>query len=239
MAGAESSGGKIVVNELKGFRKLLPYLFLLFYKAYFGTLRFRFADGVDVPRIACAPAVFLIWHNRFLISPQIRARFLGRLKVHAMVSASRDGAWSAGILRTLGFVPARGSSSKRGGFAALELIEAVRSGGCIAMTPDGPRGPMYTFHEGSATIALACGAPVMLVFPVVKRGWRLNNWDGTYLPTPFSSVVIKARRIEASELPQERSECARFLRSAMMEMTSDLLPDPPKVRHCPPDQECA
>ena len=178
---------------------------------------------------ASVPTVLVIWHNRILTSPAIRRRFRNKRRISAIISASKDGAMISAFVGMLGIDSCRGSSSRRATVVAMELMQALKDGNDIAVTPDGPRGPIYTFHEGAAAVALMADAPVILVCPVVKCGWRANSWDGFYLPYPFSKIEMRAKRFLPSELPKERSECAAYLRKAMLELTEDL-PAPKRCR---------
>ena len=67
----------------------------------------------------------------------------------ALVSASKDGAFLTAILEQLKVQPVRGSSSRRGAQALLELTTWAERGYDLAITPDGPRGPRYVVQEGT------------------------------------------------------------------------------------------
>jgi hypothetical protein len=85
----------------------------------------------------------------------------------------------------------RGSSSRRGGQALIELVSWSKRGYDIAVTPDGPRGPCYTAQEGVLVLAQLTGAPII---PVSCRlGWkiRVKSWDRFQIPLPFSTCEIK------------------------------------------------
>jgi lysophospholipid acyltransferase (LPLAT)-like uncharacterized protein len=193
------------------------------YKLWFATLRCRISAEHDAIFSDYArPTIFVIWHNRIALTPWLALRYRNKGRTSALISASKDGAWIAGFLHLIGFDTARGSSSKRAAAAALELMNVLRDGRDVAITPDGPRGPIYTFHEGAAALALMAKAPVTIITPNPRAGIRLPSWDGFYLPRPFSSVDVKVRRIEPEELPQERAACAEYLRAAMCMDLADL-----------------
>ena len=57
--------------------------------------------------------------------------------------------------------PVRGSSSRRGPQALLELTSWAERGYDLAITPDGPRGPRYVVQEGAIGLAQVTGLPII------------------------------------------------------------------------------
>ena len=106
--------------------------------------------GRDRPFIICA------WHNRLAYAMvTIRESILPKTgrRMAAMVSASKDGAFLVEILRAFDVVPVRGSTSRRGRQALLELSRQVKAGLHLGITPDGPRGPCYEIQDGILSLA--------------------------------------------------------------------------------------
>src|SRR5437879_11827517 len=81
------------------------------------------------------------WHNRLLLLPFAIRRFIPQRQGAALISASRDGAWLAKLVRRFGFSVVRGSSSRKGAAAMLQLAEVIASGHGVGITRAGPRGP--------------------------------------------------------------------------------------------------
>ncbi len=217
------------MNTVSGWRVFVLWLLSLLARALFVTLRFRISDA-DRELLHATPAgnVCAIWHNRILMSPAMLRSLRNGWPMFAMISASKDGAIITRIMAMLGIQACRGSSSKRASAALRELLRILRSGADVAITPDGPRGPVYSFHDGAATLALMSGAPVLVVCPNPRRALRFDSWDGLYLPGLFSIVDVRVRLIAHEDLPREREQCSAFLRDAMLELTCDL-PDPPRL----------
>ena len=215
--------GKVRVNEVGGWRLFLLWVFSLFARLYFATLRFSVREeDRDSVYDASVPVILVIWHNRILFSPMIARHFRNKRKVFAAISASKDGALISAFVNMLGIHSRRGSSSRRATVVAMELLQVLKDGNDIAITPDGPRGPIYTLHEGAAAIALLSNSPVILVCPNPKSGWRANSWDGFYVPFPFTRVELRAKKLLPQDLPLDRAECAGFIRKGMLELTEDL-----------------
>jgi lysophospholipid acyltransferase (LPLAT)-like uncharacterized protein len=80
-------------------------------------------------------------------------------KLAALISASKDGAFLAAVLGRFGVEPIRGSSSRRGPQALLELTTHAKRGYDLAVTPDGPRGPRYVVKLGAIALAQPADHP--------------------------------------------------------------------------------
>jgi hypothetical protein len=125
----------------------------------------------------------------------------------AMVSASRDGAFLAGILECFGVQPVRGSSSRRGRQALLELTTWAERGYDLAITPDGPRGPCYVVQPGVMSLAQLTGLPIVPVS--YHLGWKIRakSWDRFQIPLPFACCeMIYEKPIY---VPREASDTER------------------------------
>ena len=186
------------------------------------TLRFEFDDRAGVVGQPAARAYILaIWHNRLLLLPYVVRRFVPARKPTALISASRDGAILTDMVRRFGFAAVRGSRSRQGASAILSLTEILTQGGDVAITPDGPRGPVYKINPGTTFLAQKSGAPVLPVHMEFSRCWRLKNWDRFVLPVPFSTVrvIFAPPHVVRQTLSDEEFESERLrLENAMMEL---------------------
>jgi len=130
--------------------------------------------------------IFALWHARML--PLIYAyRGLG---VAALVSRSRDGALISGVIERIGYIAARGSSSRGGQQGFQDLLRCAESGRSLTITPDGPRGPRELLKPGVVLLASRTGLPVLPVASASRRAWILRSWDGFRVPRPFARVWI-------------------------------------------------
>src|ERR1044071_9522816 len=110
--------------------------------------------------------------------------------IAAMVSASKDGGFLTAILECFQVQPVRGSSSRRGAQALLELTTWAERGYDLAITPDGPRGPCYRVQEGLVALAQITGIPVIPVSCNLSSKICLKSWDQFQIPLPFSRCEI-------------------------------------------------
>src|SRR5256886_14697135 len=130
------------------------------------------------------------WHNRLLLLPFAIRRFIPQRRGAALISASRDGAWLAKLVRRFGFAVVRGSSSRKGAAAMLQLADVIASGHNVVITPDGPRGPAYRLGGGIILLAQKTGAQVVPLNLEYSSCWRLPSWDRFILPRPFAKVRL-------------------------------------------------
>jgi lysophospholipid acyltransferase (LPLAT)-like uncharacterized protein len=130
--------------------------------------------------------VVALWHGQML--PLVaHHRDEG---VAVLISEHRDGEIIARVVRAFGFATVRGSTSRGGGRALLELVSVLRRGREVAVTPDGPRGPRHSFAPGALVAAQRAGVPLVGVVAHVDRSWRLGSWDRFEIPKPFARIVF-------------------------------------------------
>jgi lysophospholipid acyltransferase (LPLAT)-like uncharacterized protein len=156
------------------------------------------------------PVAIILWHNRLFLSAEIVRRFRQGRPTYALVSASRDGAWLTAFFSLVGMLTVRGSSSRLGREAASALVEVMRAGSDIGITPDGPTGPCYEVKPGAVIVPRRTGAPLLLVGAEFTTAWRLKSWDRFYLPVPFSRVRMRCEVIENRELDDRDAAVARI-----------------------------
>jgi lysophospholipid acyltransferase (LPLAT)-like uncharacterized protein len=151
------------------------------------------------------PVIFCLWHNRLAISMMVHRRYPRKLA--ALVSASRDGALLAAVLTRFGVVQIRGSTSRRGPQALLELTNRARKGYDLAVTPDGPKGPRYVVQAGVIALAQLTGLPIVPVTCNTRRKLCLKSWDTSKsrFPSRHASSFSKNRSASPAK-PMEPKE---------------------------------
>jgi lysophospholipid acyltransferase (LPLAT)-like uncharacterized protein len=180
------------------------------------TLRYRLHDPYSyLTRKDLGPVIYCLWHNRLALSMQLNSMLRRRQHQSAglvgLVSASKDGAFLAAILQRFGVQPVRGSSSRRGGQALLELTTWTERGYDIAITPDGPRGPRYIVREGPMTLAQVTGLPIVPVSFHLDWKIQLKSWDRFQIPLPFSrcDITVGKTFLVPREIPEAKREHLR------------------------------
>ncbi|MAG54854.1 MAG: hypothetical protein CMJ83_01030 [Planctomycetes bacterium] len=164
--------------------------------------------------------ILTVWHNSLMIPLGHECRH----GVHALISSGRDGEFVARVFRGFGVEALRGSSTRHGLRALREAIRKDSGRGRFAVTPDGPRGPRYSFGPGVTFLASRTGIPVVPVGIAVSRAWHLRTWDRYRIPKPFSiaHLVFGAPRIvpagaRREDLAQQTKHLEADLRSASTE----------------------
>lgn len=205
---------------LAGWKKLLAHAagFVLSTWAY--SLRVTVsATSRQLLAAHTQPTLFLLWHNRLFFAGDLPRRFRDGRPLHALISASKDGAWLTAFFTSIGLSTVRGSSSRGGREAVGDLVRVLRSGRDAAITPDGPRGPLYTCKLGALVVARRAGVRVVVLGMNYESAWRLRSWDKFYLPRPFSQVGLCVREFTPADLQAEDAQVR--LESTLRELNPD------------------
>lgn len=218
------------VHGISGWRRIILWPLGLFLRIWGATLRFETsAETERWLRKIDEPVAFVLWHNRLFLVSEVFRRYREGKPVYGLVSASRDGAWLAAFFSVVGIRSVRGSSSRLGREAVMGLVDVIRAGNDIGITPDGPRGPLYDFKPGALIVARRTRASILLLGGAYESAWQLRSWDKFYLPKPFSRVRISCTRIAPEEL-KDRDVAADALRRRLLKMSPDrLCSNPPAI----------
>jgi len=185
------------------------------------TLRYEIDDRAGmVGRSVTENYIGALWHNRLLVFPLILRRFFPERHGAALISASRDGDLLADAVQRFGYDVVRGSSSRLGATAILQLTQVLASGGDVVITPDGPRGPRYELGPGIIFLAQKSGAPVVPVNLEYSRCWRLGSCARFIVPRPFAKVRVLINRphnVKPTTTPEDFEAERVALQNAMME----------------------
>jgi hypothetical protein len=193
------------------------------------TIRYEWRDTSGLLAIDKTQAViFCVWHNRLALCLEVFRVFLRDIQrprpLAAMVSASKDGGLLARVLEHYGVQPVRGSTSRRGRQALLELVSWAERGYDLAITPDGPRGPRYTVQEGVIALAQLTGRPILPVSYHLAWKIHVKSWDRFQIPLPFTKCLMHLTPPiyvprDASETEREaiRREVEQRLRSVTVD----------------------
>lgn len=174
------------------------------------------------------PVIFAIWHGELF--PGLLQRLGEPMAI--VVSEHRDGEIIARVAARLGFRLVRGSTTRGGTRALLDMCRVIERGGDVGVTPDGPRGPARVAHPGALVAAARTGAPIVPASVVAERAWRLSSWDSFLVPRPFARVAVgygdpievsasSAREAvaHAATLAAGMSEAERIARAALAHAT--------------------
>jgi len=130
--------------------------------------------------------IYVCWHDRIFLSTY----YCRNRGIVVMTSKSFDGEYIARFIQRFGYGAIRGSSSRGGSKALVEMIMAMREGLPMAFTVDGPRGPRYKAKPGPIMIAKRTGSPIQPLCVESKRFWRAKSWDKMQIPKPFTKTLL-------------------------------------------------
>lgn len=146
-------------------------------------------EGLDttIAKSAEKPVIFAFWHNRqgFLLYPYRKHK-----KLCVLVSLSKDGEYIARALPKFNMVAARGSTTRGGAAAFRSLIAKAKQGYSLALTPDGPRGPVYQASVGVLALARKTGLPIVPAGVYATHKFSVNSWDKFQVMLPFGKCAI-------------------------------------------------
>lgn len=198
--------------------RFIGWVAATFIRAIGLTLRFSLDDrsGVTKKR-PDGPMIWAFWHNALFAVPLAWHRYIPERRGSVLTSASKDGEVLAAALRAFGADAVRGSSRKKGSAskravaALLQLIDCIRKGADVAITPDGPRGPRCKLQPGIVKLAEKTGAPILPIRVDYHNACTLKTWDGFRIPIPFSKVdvVFEELQIVEKSASEEDFERAR------------------------------
>jgi lysophospholipid acyltransferase (LPLAT)-like uncharacterized protein len=152
------------------------------------TWRIRWAgrEHLEACRARETRVIYTFWHGR-LLPLTFTHRNQG---IQILISMHRDGEIIRRVTERLGFGSVRGSTGKGGARAILAMARRAEEGFDLAITPDGPRGPIETAQAGVIRIAQRAGVPVLPLATAASRGITLGSWDRFRIPAPFARVVV-------------------------------------------------
>jgi lysophospholipid acyltransferase (LPLAT)-like uncharacterized protein len=154
------------------------------------TVRFK-VEGMEnwdnALRDGYAPIV-VFWHDGIFL-----ATYFGRGRGGVVItSQSVDGEYIARCIQRFGYGAVRGSSTRGGVGAFVEMIRLIRLGQPAVFTIDGPRGPRHIAKPGAVLLAKKTGQPIISLTTTPARFWTVSrSWDATRIPKPFTRARVE------------------------------------------------
>jgi lysophospholipid acyltransferase (LPLAT)-like uncharacterized protein len=130
--------------------------------------------------------ILAFWHGRILPS----LYYFRHRRIVVITSQNFDGEWIARIITRFGYGTARGSTSRGGARALVQMRRDLAEGRPVAFTVDGPRGPARVAQAGAAWLAGATGHPIVPFHVEADRFWTTGSWDRAQIPRPFATIRV-------------------------------------------------
>jgi lysophospholipid acyltransferase (LPLAT)-like uncharacterized protein len=219
----------VVAHQPKWYQRLAARLIHGLIRITSATIRYEWRNSSGLhPTDFDRSVIFCIWHNRLALCLEMYRHYVlqtGRAhRMAAMVSASKDGGLLARVLELHGVQPVRGSTSRRGRQALLELVTWADRGYDLAITPDGPRGPCYAIQDGVISLAQLTGLPIIPVAYHLAWKIQLRSWDRFQIPLPFTRCHMSFAppiRVPREASDEEREKLRQELEDRLKSVTDD------------------
>src|SRR5580704_3256179 len=120
--------------------RVICWLIQLYLRLVYATGRWQ-AVGGEIALSLCArkqPFIAGFWHGRLLMLPLAWQRMA---PLHMLISHHADGRLIAGAVRYFGIERIPGASNLGGQEALRAMVQCLKAGNCVGITPDGPDGP--------------------------------------------------------------------------------------------------
>ncbi|MDQ3800661.1 MAG: lysophospholipid acyltransferase family protein [Acidobacteriota bacterium] len=131
--------------------------------------------------------IYTFWHNRIFLGTY----FFRRRGIVVITSQSFDGEYIARFIQRFGYGAVRGSSTRGGVAALVEMIRLMRDERLpMGFTIDGPKGPKYVAKIGACLLAKKTGNPMMPFSVEAEKFWQVKSWDNMQIPKPFSRARL-------------------------------------------------
>jgi lysophospholipid acyltransferase (LPLAT)-like uncharacterized protein len=168
--------------------RLIPHLVTPIVRALGASYRWRVEGAGHMDAVARSghPPIMAFWHGRILPA----TLYFRDRGIVVVTSANFDGEWIAAVIRRFGYGSARGSSSRGGARALVELRKLMAGGRGAAFTLDGPRGPARVAQPGAVFLSQVTGHPIVPFHIEASSAWTLRSWDATQVPKPGATVAV-------------------------------------------------
>lgn len=163
-------------------------VFYLLIRLICSTLRWevRGRENLDSILTQGSRPIFTFWHVCIL-----GATWFWRDRgIVVMSSTSRDAEYTTRVIQRFGYGAAKGSATRGGGRALVDMAECLNNGIEVAFTIDGPRGPAYVAKPGAVTLARHTRHAILPFHIVASKYTELPTWDRLQIPWPFSRALV-------------------------------------------------
>ena len=206
---------KIFYNFL--IQEVLAWLIMLYIELVFLTSRKKILnnkiinDSINVR----SPLIIAFWHNRLVMIPAMAKRIKNSYpNYNFMTLASRhgDGRIVGRVMQKFSLISILGSTkdgrkSSRGiDFSSMrQILDGLKRGYSLGITPDGPRGPNQKINGDIINIAKIANAKIIAVSYSSSNFIIFNSWDRFKLPLPFGKLSFYIDEVPL-EIPRNSSD---------------------------------
>ena len=180
------------------------------------TLRYETVGMETFDKIATdgKSPIMTFWHNRIFAT----THYFRNRGIVVITSQSFDGEYIARFIQRFGYGAVRGSSTRGGVGALVEMIRLSKKGLPMGFSIDGPKGPLYVAKSGACLLAKKTGNPILPFLVETEKYWEVKSWDRLQIPKPFSRAkvfiaepICVAKDANENEIENKREELQRKL----------------------------
>lgn len=183
-----------------------------------------FTHILEVNNKELKPCIYAMWHSDQFCIYGVEDK--GHVSI--LISKSADGEIVAYAVESLGFKTVRGSSKKKGAIeSTMHMIELLKKGETVAITVDGPSGPLHKVKNGVIKIAQMSGAPIVPVcwYSADRTFLTLPSWDK--MTTPLGDCQIlnlygEPIYVPAELTPEQFEEYREKLRTSLLDLQARI-----------------
>ena len=203
---------------------IIPFLIRVIMGLITLTCRVRWINKDAYQQAMQSDQAFILsmWHN----SCTIAAWVMKGSRITVMVSDSKDGEYVSRLASYFGINTIRGSSSSGSEKAIRSALRLLAQKKPIAITPDGPRGPIYKMKSGALWFAASSKSPIIPLHIESSRQWVFNSWDKHCFPKPFSTIYVGV----GDPIYLEREELETDIDQVMLQVEEKMMHNVTTVR---------
>jgi len=166
--------------------KVIPFILQLFVRFIYLTSKKTFHHPKD--ELSNDNYIFSMWHGDLLMQSFNYLKYKNNGKVRAIISEHRDGITIRKTVEHLGIGSFSGSSTRGGAKALIGAIKALKNGIDVAITPDGPKGPIYSIADGVVVLSQKTKTRILPISTIPTSYWQMKSWDKFIVPKPFGEI---------------------------------------------------
>ena len=165
--------------------------------------------------------ILCFWHGRLLMMP---LSWKKEKKINMLISEHPDGQLISKTVKYFGINTIQGSTSKGGTKAIRNIIESLKSGQSVGITPDGPRGPKMKINSAIIKIASLTGFKILPLSCSVKNKFFLKSWDKFLVALPFGKGCFawgEPLKIKKKITKEEDLKLSNKLEKILLKLTKE------------------
>jgi lysophospholipid acyltransferase (LPLAT)-like uncharacterized protein len=184
--------------------KILPYIIYIWVSLIYLTNKKSFKLPANIPD---TPFIIASWHGELLLTPYIYKKLRNRDNLVNLISDHRDGEMISKVMSFFGIEAVRGSSRQNPAKALIGAIKKAKAGYDLGITPDGPKGPIFSVANGIIAVSQRQNIPIIALNVVPSKYQLAKSWDRFIIPKLFGTIeFIASEPFYLTDLSKEEAQ---------------------------------